>query len=162
MSDLPHLDADGKAHMVSISQKPSSVRKAIAEGFVKLSTETLEKIKNNQIKKGDALSVARIAGIAAAKKTPDLLPLAHPIAITHISVELTVQTNGIRIETSVETVGSTGVEMEALTSVSVAALNIYDMVKSYERGASIEYIQLLHKSGGTKGDYTREPGTNNA
>ena len=155
MPDLPHLRADGSAHMVDVSSKSPTHRVAIAEAFVRLSEETLERLRTANLKKGDALAVARIAGLSAVKKTPDLLPLAHPLSVSHAAVDIELQTDGVRIETRVETTGSTGVEMEALTSATAAALNLYDMLKAYERGAVIERVQLLEKRGGRSGTWRR-------
>lgn len=155
MSDLPHLRPDGGAHMVNVGEKPDTHRVAIAEAFVRLSPDTLGRVRRAELKKGDALAVARIAGIAAVKKTPELLPLAHPLLVSHVDVALDVTDEGVRIEARVETTGPTGVEMEALTAASVAALNLYDMVKAHERGAVLERVQLLEKRGGRSGHWRR-------
>jgi cyclic pyranopterin monophosphate synthase len=154
---LPHLDARGKARMVDVGDKPSTKRTAIAEAFVKMKPETLELLETSALEKGDAFAVARIAGIAAAKKTPDLIPLAHPIALTHVSVEVEPvhKDSGVRVEARVETTGPTGVEMEAMTAAAAAALSIYDMAKKHDRGMVIERLQLLLKSGGRSGTYRR-------
>ncbi len=153
--ELPHLDESGAAHMVDVGHKDETHRTAVAESFVRLAPDTVDLLRRGEVKKGDALAVARIAGIAASKKTPDLIPLAHPLAITKVSVDVEVRDDGVAIRASVETRGRTGVEMEALTAASVAALALYDMIKSYERGATIERVRLLEKSGGTRGDFSR-------
>lgn len=156
MSDeLPHLDEKGAAHMVDVGDKEETHRIAVAEAFVRLQPDTVALLREGRVKKGDALAVARIAGISASKKTSDLIPLAHPLAITRVAVDVDVQDEGVRIVSRVETHGRTGVEMEALTSASVAALSLYDMIKRYERGATIERIRLLEKSGGQRGDFSR-------
>lgn len=144
--------------MVDVGDKPATKRVAIAEAFVKMKKETLELLTTHALEKGDALAVARIAGIAAAKKTPELIPLAHPILLTHVSVEIdpVPKDSGVRIEARVETTGPTGVEMEALTCAAAAALSIYDMAKKHDRGMVIERIQLLMKSGGRSGTYERK------
>ena len=141
--------------MVDVSRKEITVRRAIAESFVKLSRKTLALISANKLPKGDALETARLAGILSAKKTADLIPLCHPLALTHIDVQAVPQKSGIRFISTVSCAGKTGVEMEALTSVSVAALTLYDMVKAVERGATIERVRLLEKTGGESGTYTR-------
>lgn len=156
-SALPHLDAKGHAHMVDIGAKALTHRVAIAEAFVRMAPETLALLTSGGLKKGDALAVARIAGIAAAKRTPDLIPLAHPILISHVSVSVEPADGGVQIEARVETTGATGVEMEALVSASAAALALYDMCKAVERGIVIERVQLLRKEGGRSGLYERTP-----
>lgn len=154
---LPHLNAKGEAHMVDVGDKPATARVAVAEAFIKMKRSTLALLEGAALEKGDALAVARIAGIAAAKKTPDLIPLAHPILLSHVSVELrpVKKDSGVHIEARVETTGPTGVEMEALTAVSAAALAIYDMAKKHDRGMVIERVQLSFKSGGKSGTYQR-------
>lgn len=142
--------------MVDVGAKPETHRLAIAEAFVRLSPETLERVRTAELKKGDALAVARIAGIAAAKRCPDLLPLAHPLRLSHVAVDLEPGPEGVRVEARVETTGATGVEMEALTAASVAALNLYDMVKAHERGAVVERVRLLEKRGGRSGTWRRD------
>lgn len=160
MSDerLTHLDENGQAHMVDVSAKPDTERTAVARGEVHLRIETLALISQGLMKKGDVLGVARIAGIQAAKKTSELIPLCHPLPIhqVQIQVDLDEQLPGIKIEARVKTSGKTGVEMEALTAVSVAALTIYDMVKAVERSAHIENIRLVEKHGGRSGDVVLE------
>ncbi len=156
MSDeLPHLDGRGQARMVDVSAKETTHRVAVAEAWVRMAPATVHLLTEAAAEKGDALAVARIAGIAAAKKTADLIPLAHPIQLTHVKVELELGTDAVRIEARVENEGKTGVEMEALTAVSVAALALYDMIKKTDRGALIEKIQLLEKSGGRSGHWKR-------
>jgi cyclic pyranopterin phosphate synthase len=152
---LTHIDKKGAARMVDVSHKESTKRRALARGRVLLSPETLEAIKQGQNKKGDVLGVARIAGIMAAKRTPDLVPLCHPLPISSVKVDLTVQDDGVLIEAEVTTTAPTGVEMEALTAVSVAALTVYDMIKAVQRDAVIEGIFLVEKSGGKSGEYRR-------
>jgi cyclic pyranopterin monophosphate synthase len=140
--------------MVDIGKKAATHRVAVAEAFVRMSAKTLAAL--GELPKGDAFAVARIAGIQAAKKTPDLIPLAHPIPLTHVAVEVGRQEEGVRIEARVETVGATGVEMEALVAASAAALAIYDMAKSLDRSMTIESVRLLHKSGGKSGTFDRK------
>jgi cyclic pyranopterin phosphate synthase len=152
---LPHLDAKGEARMVNVGEKAPTHRVAVAEAFVRLSQATLTLLREGVVKKGDALAVARLAGIAASKKTADLVLLCHPLALSHVAVHADLQPDGVRIEARAEAVGPTGVEMEALTAASVAALNLYDMIKKHERGAVIERVRLLEKSGGQSGDYRR-------
>jgi cyclic pyranopterin phosphate synthase len=157
MSDpkLSHFDDKGQAHMVDVSAKPVTDRVAVAEGMVRMSSETLALITEGRAKKGDVLSVARLAGIMAAKKTSDLIPLCHPLPVTKVAVELTPDPAlpGIRIEATVKTSGQTGVEMEALTAVSVAALTVYDMVKAVEKSMVIDGVRLILKDGGKSGRY---------
>jgi cyclic pyranopterin phosphate synthase len=154
---LPHLDGRGHARMVDVGAKPATHRVAVAEAFVRMKPETLELLQQGSLYKGDALAVARIAGIAATKRTADLIPLAHPIALTHAAVEVTVEPaeNGVRIETRVETFAQTGVELEALVAATAASLAIYDMAKSRDRGMVIERVQLAMKSGGRSGMFHR-------
>lgn len=151
---LTHLDSDGNANMVDVGDKPITHRMARAKGQVVLLPTTVEMIKKGLMKKGDVLTVAKIAGIQAAKKTSELIPLCHPLIINKIEVDLTIDENlpGIQIEASVITDGKTGVEMEALTAVSVAGLTIYDMIKAVEKSARIENIRLVEKKGGISGD----------
>jgi len=153
MSDLTHLDAQGNARMVDIGTKPDTERVAVARGEVHLAEETLRIIQEGKASKGDVLAVARVAGIMAAKKTADLIPLCHPLAVTSLQIDFGFKEWGIEIECRVSTTGPTGVEMEALIGVSVAALTIYDMVKAVERGARINKIHLAHKSGGKSGTW---------
>ncbi len=156
---LTHFDAEGQAHMVDVSAKAVTAREAIAEGRVKMAPETLARVLEGSAKKGDVLGVARLAGIMAAKKTADLIPLCHPLALSRVALELTPDAAlpGVRITATVATSGQTGVEMEALTAVSVAALTVYDMLKAVEKGMQIEGIRLLRKSGGKSGDYEAKP-----
>jgi cyclic pyranopterin phosphate synthase len=157
-NNLTHIDSKGNAKMVDVGEKPISHRIARAKGQVRLLPSTLEMIKNGLMKKGDVLTVAKIAGIQGAKKTSDLIPLCHPLIINQIDVDLTLDDElpGVQIEASVITDGKTGVEMEALTAVSVAALTIYDMVKAVEKSAQIEKIRLVEKRGGMSGDVFNE------
>jgi len=152
---LTHFDAEGQAHMVDVSEKAETARVAVAEGFVKMSPETLDLVEQGGAKKGDVLGVARLAGIMGAKKTADLIPLCHPLALAKVSLDLSVDRTrpGVRIEAIVKTTGRTGVEMEALTAVSVAALTVYDMLKAAEKGMLIEDIRLVLKEGGKSGRY---------
>lgn len=155
---LTHLDEQGTARMVDVGAKPESERLAVAQGAVYMQPETLRLIREGALKKGDVLMVARLAGVMAAKKTSDLIPLCHPIPLTHIDVDLTLDedANAVRISATARTVGKTGVEMEALTAVSVAALTVYDMAKAVDRGMRLSEIRLLEKRGGQRGDYTAE------
>lgn len=152
---LTHLDDQGNANMVDVGDKPESQRTAIASGRVLMKPETLQLIKDGNIKKGDVLTVARIAGIMAAKRTSDLIPLCHPIAINKIAIDLTLDEtkSAINITATVHTTGKTGVEMEALTAVSTAALTIYDMAKAVDREMRLSDIHLLEKRGGVHGDF---------
>lgn len=158
MSKLSHLDTRGNARMVDVSDKPDTLRVARAEAFIRMSTETLNLIESGGHKKGDVLTVARIAGIQAAKHCADLIPLCHPLLLSGIDVEITLdrQRNGAHIQTMCKLTGATGVEMEALTAASVTALTIYDMCKAVDRSMVIENIRLLHKSGGRSGDWNAE------
>ena len=155
MSGLSHFDDRGQAHMVDVSGKPVSDRVAVAVGAVRMSPETLALISEGRAKKGDVLSVARLAGIMAAKKTAELIPLCHPLPITKVALELVADPAlpGVRIEATVKTSGQTGVEMEALTAVSVAALTVYDMVKAVEKSMVIDGVRLILKDGGKSGRY---------
>ncbi|MEI4232540.1 cyclic pyranopterin monophosphate synthase MoaC [Roseovarius sp. D22-M7] len=155
MSGLTHFDAEGHAHMVDVSEKAATAREAVAEGHVKMERATFQLIGEGRAKKGDVLSVARLAGIMGAKKTPDLIPLCHPLPVTSVSVDLTLDPDlpGVAIEARVRTTGQTGVEMEALTAVSVAALTVYDMVKAVDRAMQIGGIRVLLKDGGKSGRY---------
>jgi cyclic pyranopterin phosphate synthase len=159
MNKLSHLNAAGEAHMVDVSDKDVTSRTAVAEGFVALLPETLALVTKGEAKKGDVLATARIAGIMAAKKTHELIPLCHPLAITKVTVEFSPSTEpaGIHVTATVKVTGQTGVEMEALTAVSVACLTIYDMLKAADKGMTISDIRLLEKTGGRSGTY-RAPG----
>jgi len=152
---LTHVDDSGAVRMVDVGQKPVTSRRAVAVGRVVLQPETVEILRAGELKKGDALAVARIAGIAAAKRTPDLIPLCHPIAITGVDVRVELTDEGVHIEAEVRTADRTGIEMEALTSVCAAALNIIDMVKAVDRGAHIKDVGIEHKSGGASGTWER-------
>ncbi len=156
MSDrLTHFDASGQAHMVDVSDKAVTDRIAVAEGYVRMRPETLDLITEGRAKKGDVLSVARLAGIMGAKKTSDLIPLCHPLPISKVSLDLTADPDrpGIRVEATVKTTGQTGVEMEALTAVTTACLTVYDMVKAVEKSMTLEDIRLVLKDGGKSGRY---------
>ena len=158
MSDFTHFDAEGKAVMVDVGGKAETERKATAKGEVVMQPETLEMIRSGGVKKGDVLSVARLAGIMGAKRTPDLIPLCHPLALTSVKVDLRLlpERNAVEVEATCKLNGRTGVEMEALTAVSVAALTVYDMCKAVDRGMRIEAVRLTHKSGGKSGIYEAE------
>ena len=150
---LTHIDDSGRPQMVNVSAKADSHRIAVAKGIIRMQRETLSLIVSGQVAKGDVLTVAQIAGITAAKETPHLIPLCHPLLLDNVSVELTPnnEDSSIEITATVETTGKTGVEMEALTAVSVAALTVYDMCKAADRGMTIERIRLVEKSGGRSG-----------
>ena len=153
MADLTHLNADGGAHMVDVSAKADNVREAVAEGRISMYTEALAAIRDGNMKKGDVLGTARIAGILAAKKTSDLIPLCHPLMLSKISVEFEYEAAAIRVEARVRLNGPTGVEMEALTAVSVSLLTLYDMAKALDKSMIISDVRLLSKTGGKSGDY---------
>ena len=155
MSGLNHLDAQGQAHMVDVGDKAETSRTAIAEGCVVMQPQTLAIVRAGDAKKGDVLGTARLAGIMAAKRSHELIPLCHPLLITKIAVDLVLDETlpGVRVRAEVKVKGQTGVEMEALTAVSVACLTVYDMVKAADRGMRIEGIRLVHKSGGKSGIY---------
>ncbi len=158
MSKLTHFNQAGEARMVDIADKPSSARRAIAAGRIVMQAETLKLIQQGGHKKGDVLGVARIAGIMATKRTADLVPMCHPLALTHVAVEFETDPDANAVECTVtaETTGQTGVEMEALTGVQVALLTIYDMCKSVDRGMVISDVRLLDKSGGKSGHWKRD------
>ena len=155
MSKLSHLNERGEAHMVDVSDKSVTSRTAIAEGFVSMEASTLALIESGTAKKGDVLATARIAGIMAAKKTRDLIPLCHPLAITKVTVDFTPShaPTGLHVSAEVRVAGQTGVEMEALTAVSVACLTIYDMLKAVDKAMSFNGIRLMEKTGGRSGTY---------
>jgi len=155
MSSLTHFDAQGQAHMVDVGAKPATHRIAVAEGRITMQPATLAIIQSGTAKKGDVLGIARIAGIMAAKKTSDLIPLCHPLALTRVAVdfELLPETSSVRCLATVETVGPTGVEMEALTAVQVALLTVYDMCKAADKGMVMEGIRVLEKHGGKTGSF---------
>lgn len=153
MSDLTHVRADGSAHMVDVTAKEETTRTAIAEGFLRTRPDVVDKLFNADLPKGDALPVARVAGIMGAKKTPEIIPLCHPLPLGKITVDFERLPEGVRIEASVKTRGVTGVEMEALTAVTTAALTVYDMIKAVDKLAVIDDIRVLAKSGGKSGDW---------
>lgn len=155
---LTHLDAEGKASMVDVSQKAETHRRADAKGCIYMAPETLALIEEGGVKKGDVFSVARLAGIMAAKKTADLIPLCHPLPLQNVQVDLTCnkQKNCVEIKATANVFGRTGIEMEALSAVSVAALAIYDMCKAVDRGMRITDIRLTHKSGGKSGEFNAD------
>lgn len=155
MSDFSHFNTKGEAHMVDVGEKSPSHRVAIASGRIRMQAETLQMIMQGGHKKGDVLGIARIAGIMAAKKTADLIPLCHPLMLSHVSVDFEPGQEAIHCSARVETTGQTGVEMEALTAVQIALLTIYDMCKALDRGMVISDIGLLHKSGGKSGEWNR-------
>ncbi|WP_110589144.1 cyclic pyranopterin monophosphate synthase MoaC [Microbacterium suaedae] len=154
-SSFTHLDAAGNARMVDVTEKQPTVRSATARGFVRVAAETVAALRDQTVPKGDVLAVARIAGIQAAKKTPDLLPLAHVIGVHGATVDLDVTDEGVAIEATCRTADRTGVEMEAVTAVTVAALTVLDMVKGIDRSALIENARIVAKSGGRSGSWTR-------
>ncbi len=146
MKKLSHINNDGKANMVDVGHKPVQLREAEATGFIRLNSETLQLVRTNQIGKGDVLTVAEIAGIQAAKKTSELIPLCHPLQLTKVDVKCVLEEQGIRVNGNVKCVGQTGVEMEALTAVSIALLTIYDMCKAVDKGMVLEDVKLISKS----------------
>jgi cyclic pyranopterin monophosphate synthase len=153
---LTHFDAQGQAVMVDVSAKPETARTATARARIVMRTETLATIMGGTAAKGDVLGTARLAGIMAAKRTADLIPLCHPLPITSVSLELTPGEDGIEIAATVKTSGRTGVEMEALTAASVAALTVYDMCKAIDRGMRIESVRVVHKAGGKSGEFEQD------
>ena len=153
MSRLTHLDAQGRARMVDVSAKPATKREAVATGLVRMRPKTRELALSGDAKKGDVVAAAEIAGVMAAKKTAELIPLCHPLALTKVEVRVEPAEAGLAVTARVATTGPTGVEMEALTAVSVACLTLYDMLKAVERGMVIEAVRLLEKSGGASGDW---------
>ena len=160
MSGLTHFNAKGEAHMVDVSEKEITSRVATATGWVRMSTEAFEIISSGRAKKGDVLSVAQLAGIMGAKKTPDLIPLCHPLPIAKVALDLELDAAlpGVQISATVKTTGQTGVEMEALTAVSAALMSLYDMAKSIDRDMVISDIKLDKKTGGSRGCYVRSDG----
>ena len=158
MSKFTHIDDEGKVRMVDVTDKKPTVREAVAGASVRMRTETFDLIRSQKVKKGNVLETARIAGVMAAKKTSDLIPMCHPLNITHVQVDFSADEaqRCINIEARVRIIDQTGVEMEALTAASVAALTIYDMCKSYDKAMTISKIQLLRKSGGKSGTYIRK------
>lgn len=153
MTKLTHLDEAGNASMVDISAKDAAVREAVAEGRISMSSEALAAIREGVVKKGDVLATARIAGIMAAKKTSELIPLCHPLALSKVAVDFEFENGGIRVTALARLTGQTGVEMEAMTAASVALLTIYDMAKALDKGMVISGLRLLSKSGGKSGDW---------
>jgi cyclic pyranopterin phosphate synthase len=153
VSKLTHIDEAGRARMVDVSDKAATAREAVAEGFVRMSPKTLALAVSGQGKKGDVRAVAEIAGVMAAKRTSDLIPLCHPLALSKVEVAVEPAEGGMSVRARVRTTGPTGVEMEALTAVSVACLTLYDMLKAAEKGMVIEQVRLLEKSGGASGDW---------
>ena len=151
---LSHYDASGRARMVDVSAKPATKREAVASAFVRMSGEVLQALPHNP--KGDPLEVARVAGIMAAKRTSELIPMCHPLPLSHVDVSCIVRDNGIAVSAKVNTTANTGVEMEALVAASVAALTVYDMCKALDKSITIDRVQLERKSGGKSGDYSRE------
>ncbi len=154
MTKLTHLDENGSAQMVDISAKDSSLREAVAEGKISMSLEALNSIKAGLVKKGDVLAVARVAGIMAAKKTSELIPLCHPLALSKVSIDFVFETNAIHVSAMARLSGQTGVEMEALTAASIALLTVYDMAKALDKDMVISDIRLISKSGGKSGDWS--------
>ena len=155
MADFTHIVADGNARMVDVGEKSATVRSATAKGSVLMASDTLQKITDGGFKKGDVLSVAQLAGIMGAKRTPDLIPLCHPLMLTSVKVQLTPDParNAVDIEATCKLTGQTGVEMEALTAVSVAALTVYDMCKAVDKAMHITDVRLVHKAGGKSGEF---------
>jgi cyclic pyranopterin phosphate synthase len=152
---LTHIDGKGAARMVDVGAKDVTERRAVARGLLRVSPSTIALVRDGATPKGDVLAAARLAGIMAAKRTSDLIPLAHPLPLTHASVDLVLEAEGIAIEATVATSARTGVEMEALTAVSIAGLTLYDMLKSVERGATLTDVRLVEKTGGKSGTYRR-------
>ena len=153
MTTLTHLDSAGAAHMVDVSDKQVTAREAVAEGRISMSREAAAAIRSGAAAKGDVLAVARIAGIMAAKRTSDLIPLCHPLPLTRVAIDLSADDTGVTVTATARTDGKTGVEMEALTAVSVTLLTIYDMAKAIDKAMTIDGIRLLAKTGGKSGDY---------
>jgi cyclic pyranopterin monophosphate synthase len=158
MSEMSHFDVEGRARMVDVTDKGDSVREATARGLVRMKSSTLKLIREGGLSKGDVLAVAQVAGVMAAKRTPDLIPMCHPLAITGVDMKFRLddEDSAVEIAATVRLAGKTGVEMEALTAVSVAALTIYDMCKAVDREMVIERIRLVHKVGGKSGEYVGE------
>jgi cyclic pyranopterin phosphate synthase len=154
---LSHVDADGRARMVDVGGKPVTARRAVAEGTIRIAPDALELVRRNSGPKGDVLSTAEVAGVMGAKRTAELIPLCHPLALDHVEVRAVLDdaVPGVRVRATVRATGPTGVEMEALTAVAAALLTVYDMVKAGDRGMRIGDIVLLEKSGGTQGDWKR-------
>ena len=159
MSKLTHLDEVGSGIMVDVSAKATTSRKAVASGRISMSAEAAAAIKQGLVKKGDVLAVARVAGIMAAKRTADLIPLCHPIPLSSVNIDLDLDDGGVSVTATAKTAGQTGVEMEALTAASVALLTVYDMAKALDKGMIISDVRLLAKSGGKSGDWTAGEGS---
>jgi cyclic pyranopterin phosphate synthase len=155
-SKLTHVDSEGRSRMVDVSEKDQTRRVARAEAFVEMSPSTLKLLRGNKLPKGNPLETVRIAGIQAAKKTSDLIPLCHPLPLTHVDVSITIVKDGVRLESTASTKAETGVEMEALTAAAVAALTLYDMCKAVEKGITIGNLRLLEKTGGKSGRWVRK------
>jgi cyclic pyranopterin phosphate synthase len=153
MTGLTHIDADGAARMVDVSAKAVTAREAVADGRIEMSKEAATAILAGLVKKGDVLAVARVAGIMAAKRTADLIPLCHPIALSAVTIDFDLDDSGVRVTATARTAGQTGVEMEALTAASVALLTIYDMAKAIDKAMVIDGVRLLSKTGGKSGDW---------
>jgi len=158
MTDFTHIDPEGNAHMVDVGAKDATERTATARGTVQMAAETVQKIKERGFKKGDVLTIAQLAGIMGAKRTPDLIPLCHPLMLTSVKVSLTPDAarNAVDIEATCKLTGQTGVEMEALTAVTVAALTVYDMCKAVDKAMHITDVRLVHKAGGKSGEFTAD------
>ncbi|HKO97779.1 MAG TPA: cyclic pyranopterin monophosphate synthase MoaC [Pyrinomonadaceae bacterium] len=156
MNPLSHVDDEGRIRMVDTSSKSSTTRKAVASGCVLMSSETVKAVREHTTPKGDPLETARLAGIMAAKRTAELIPLCHPLPLTHVEVKATIEDDGVHLEATVATNAQTGVEMEALTAVAVAALTIYDMCKAVDKGMIISDVRLESKTGGKSSDYFRQ------
>src|SRR5436309_6286079 len=159
MSELTHIDEQGRARMVDTTEKSATTRRAIASGRVLMSAQTIQAIREHQTPKGDPLETARLAGINAAKRTAELIPLCHPLPLTHVEVRAELRDDCIYLESEITTHAQTGVEMEALTAVSVAALTVYDMCKALDKAMVIADVRLELKTGGKSGDYRRDPNT---
>ena len=157
MSKLTHLDAEGAAHMVDVGGKPATARRAVASGRIAMSSEALEAIQAGNAPKGDVLGTARIAGIMAAKRTGELIPLCHPLGLEAVTIDFAYETNAIRVTATASLTGKTGVEMEAMTGASIALLTIYDMAKGVDKGMVIESVRLIAKTGGKSGDWQADP-----
>lgn len=157
MGELTHVDADGRARMVDVSDKPVTAREALAEGYVRMAPATLALALSGGGKKGDVRAVAELAGVMAAKRTAELIPLCHPLPLTGLKVEVFAADSALRVTARARTTGPTGVEMEALTAVSVACLTLYDMLKAADKAMIIDGVRLLSKTGGASGDYTAAP-----
>lgn len=153
MTGITHLDSSGQAHMVDVSEKHATTREAVAEGFILMNADTLAAISDGTASKGDVIATARIAGIMAAKRTSDLIPLCHPLPIANAAIDIAMESNGIRVKATVRVTGQTGVEMEALTAAAITLLTIYDMAKAIDKAMVIGDIRLLSKSGGRSGDW---------